>query len=116
MSVTLGISNTHNGSVAIIRDGIVEAAIQAERITRIKRQSLPLEGAGDIVRDCVEYCLKEAKIGYNDINSIALCTPWEVTKIDENRLFDVIGGEPKNYSDTLDFSKAGSILKEILNK
>ena len=28
----------------------------------------------------------------------------------------VMGELKKNYSDTIDFSKAGSILKEILNK
>ncbi|MEE2745403.1 MAG: carbamoyltransferase C-terminal domain-containing protein [Pseudomonadota bacterium] len=100
MSVTLGISNTHNGSVAIIRDGVVLAAIQAERISRIKRQSLPLEGGSSVARDCVKYCLNEAKISYSSIKAIALCTPWEVTKIDENRLFNFIGGEPKNYSGT----------------
>ena len=41
MGVILGISNSHNGSVALIVDGQVKVAIQAERISRRKRQSLP---------------------------------------------------------------------------
>ena len=42
MSVVLGFSNTHNGGVALICDGEVRVAIQAERLSRIKRKSLPL--------------------------------------------------------------------------
>ena len=42
MSVVLGISNSHNGSVALICGGEVRVAIQAERISRIKRDGLPL--------------------------------------------------------------------------
>ena len=38
MTVVLGLSNTHNGSVAVICDGKIRSAIQAERISRIKRQ------------------------------------------------------------------------------
>ena len=42
-----------------------------------------------------------------------------VQKIGANSIKDmgkVIGELKKNYSDTIDFSKAGSILKELLNK
>ena len=42
-----------------------------------------------------------------------------VQKIGANSLKDmgkIIGELKKNYSDTIDFSKAGSILKELLNK
>ena len=42
MNVVLGFSNTLNGSVALLCDGEVKVAIQAERISRKKRQSLPL--------------------------------------------------------------------------
>ena len=42
MGIILGISNSHNGSVAIIENGEVKSAIQAERISRQKRQSLPI--------------------------------------------------------------------------
>ena len=42
-----------------------------------------------------------------------------VQKIGANSIKDmgkVIGELKKNFSDTIDFSKAGSILKELLNK
>ena len=42
-----------------------------------------------------------------------------VQKIGANSIKDmgkIIGELKKNYSDTIDFSKAGSILKELLNK
>ena len=42
-----------------------------------------------------------------------------IAKVDANSIKDmgkVMGDLKKNYSDTLDFSKAGSILKEILGK
>ena len=42
-----------------------------------------------------------------------------IQKIGANSIKDmgkVIGELKKNYSDTIDFSKAGSILKELLNK
>ena len=40
MNVALGISIAHNGSVALICDGEVKIAIQAERISRRKREIL----------------------------------------------------------------------------
>ena len=36
----LGIAKSHNGAVALIHDGEVVCAIQAERISRVKRQSI----------------------------------------------------------------------------
>jgi len=38
MSITVGIHDGHNASVAVIRDGRIELALQEERITRIKNQ------------------------------------------------------------------------------
>ena len=57
MGIILGFSNTHNGSVALICDGEVKVAIQAERISRRKRQSLPLGEEIELTHKCVEYCL-----------------------------------------------------------
>ena len=42
MGVILGISNSHNGSVALIVDGQVKVAIQAERISVAKDKVFPL--------------------------------------------------------------------------
>ena len=38
----LGISKSHNGAVALTYNGKIISAIQAERISRIKRQPLKL--------------------------------------------------------------------------
>ena len=43
MTLILGMSLSHNGSVALIQNGRVISAIQAERISRQKRQSLALD-------------------------------------------------------------------------
>ena len=38
----LGISKSHNGAVALIHNGTIVSAVQAERLSRVKRQSLKL--------------------------------------------------------------------------
>ena len=100
MTVILGISNTHNGSVAIIRDGEVVSAIQAERISRRKRQSIILGKENELTKECVSYCLNASGLQYSDIDSIAISTPWNVSKMHDSDLFKYIGGKPKNYMGT----------------
>jgi carbamoyltransferase len=97
MGVVLGLSNTHNGSVALICGGEVKAAIQAERISRHKRQVLTLGDELAIAKKCVRYCLDASGLQYSDIDAIALSTPWSVKKINDVDLFQYIGGIPKNY-------------------
>ena len=94
MGIILGFSNTHNGSVALICDGEVKVAIQAERISRRKRQSLPLGKEIELTHKCVEYCLNSSGFQYKDINAIALSTPWKVKKISNEKIF---------HPNTLDF-------------
>ena len=101
MSIILGISNSHNGSVALICDGQVKSAIQAERISRVKRQALYLKNDIKLVEKCVHYCLDATGFEYSDIEAIALCTPWKLKKIDDLDLFRYIGGTPKKYKETL---------------
>ena len=96
MSVILGFSNTHNGSVALIRNGEVKVAIQAERISRRKRKSLPLGKEPELTKKCVQYCLDASGLEYKDIDSIALSTPWKLKKITNEELFQYIGGAPKS--------------------
>ena len=100
MSVILGISNTHNGSVALLSNGEVKVAIQAERISRKKRQALPLGKNIELTTRCVRYCLNYSGIEYKDINAIALSTPWKATRINNEQLFQYIGGEPEHYLGT----------------
>ena len=100
MSIVLGISNSHNGSVALIYKGEIKSAIQAERISRHKRQGLFLDQQIELTQKCVQYCLRAAGFQYSDIEAIGISTPWDIKKINNSDLFDVIGGIPKKYIDT----------------
>tara|TARA_Y100001968_G_C19424538_1_gene753591 strand:- start:154 stop:1863 length:1710 start_codon:yes stop_codon:yes gene_type:complete len=100
MSIVLGFSNSHNGSVTLIENGEVKIAIQAERISRRKRQSLPLKKEIELVHKCVSYCLESTGVKYKDINAIALSTPWKASKISDREIFQYIGGIPENYTGT----------------
>jgi len=100
MSVILGINLSHNGSVALISNGEVKSAIQAERISRLKRYPLILGQETEVFKKCINYCLNEAGFNYSDIEAIALSTPWKVTKVNDVNLFELIGGKPKKYIKT----------------
>ena len=96
----LGISRSHNGAVALTHNGKIYSAIQAERISRIKRQPIFLKEDKALVSECVEYCLNQAGIRHADIQSIAISTPWGFNQIEDNWLFDYIGGAPNDYRGT----------------
>ena len=49
----LGISKSHNGAVALTYNGKIISAIQAERISRIKRQPIKLGEDKILVSKCV---------------------------------------------------------------
>ena len=100
MSVVLGISNAHNGSVALISDGKVKVAIQAERISRHKRQFLSLDQEKNFMQNCVDYCLNATGFKHSDIEAIGLSTHRNLKKIHNSKLFKCIGGEPKKYINT----------------
>lgn len=72
----VGISGSHNGAVALIHDGKVIAAVQAERLMRIKRHLIRLDRIGTEVRQLVRYCLDRAGIEPNAIDVIATSSPW----------------------------------------
>ena len=90
----LGISRSHNGAVALTHNGKIYSAIQAERISRIKRQPIFLKEDKALVSECVEYCLNQAGIRHADIQSIAISTPWGFNHMENNWLFDYMGGAP----------------------
>ena len=96
----LGISKSHNGAVALINNGKIVSAIQAERISRVKRQPIELENDKTLVSQCVNYCLNQAGIKHSDLQLISICTPWDANKIENEKLFNLIGGIPKNYKKT----------------
>ena len=96
----LGITKSHNGAVALTNNGKVVAAIQAERISRVKRQAIELKNDKKLISACVKYCLNQAGITHADIQSIGISTPWKVQHIKNKVLFDYIGGTPNNYRKT----------------
>ena len=101
MGITLGFNLSHNGSVALISEGEVISAIQAERIFRLKRCSLVLnKDYIELFKNCIHYCLDTSGFKHSDIEAIAFSTPWEVKKIDNLDLFNYIGGKPKKYVKT----------------
>ena len=101
MTTVLGISNTHNGGIALIHNGEVKVAIQAERISRQKRQIRLLGKEEGLTQECVRYCLEAADFQYKDIDAIALTSPWgDLKRISHSELFHYIGGVPDTYADT----------------
>ena len=72
----LGIAGSHNGAVALIRDGKVMAAIQAERMVRIKRHLVRLDRMGTDVRQLMRYCVDQVGIKPEEIDVIATSSPW----------------------------------------
>ena len=59
----LGVSISHNGAAALLRDGEVVAAIEKERVTRVKH-------AGGDETPAVQYCLDTAGIRMSDIDLV----------------------------------------------
>ncbi len=81
--IILGISFSHNGSVCLLKNGKIIVAIQAERLTRIKRQALDIKKNKEPLNQCLEYCLQYASLTINDIDYIAFSTPWSIYQIKE---------------------------------
>ena len=100
MSVVLGISNAHNGGVALIYEGEVKSAIQAERISHQKRQHLYLDKKMELTQNCIDYCLNASGFKYSDIEAIGISTHKNVKKINNLDLFKYIGVDPKKYIET----------------
>lgn len=65
----LGISASHNGSVCLLRGDEIVAAIQEERLVRVKRRSI--KGAAPCLS--INYCLDYAGIRPSDLDMIVLC-------------------------------------------
>ena len=91
MGIILGISNSHNGSVAIVNEGKIKSAIQAERISRQKRQPLPINDETKLTQDCLRYCLNTSNFKHSDIEAVAFSTPWKIKKINNLDLSKYLG-------------------------
>ena len=95
MSVVLGLSNAHNGGVALIYKGEVKSAIQAERISRQKRQHLYLDKEMELTQNCIHYCLNASGFKYSDVEAIGISTHKSVKKINNLDFFKSTGGDLK---------------------
>lgn len=61
----LGVHTTHDAGAALIEDGKVLAAASEERFNRVKHYGyLPIQS--------IDYCLKEANVGIEDVDIIAV--------------------------------------------
>jgi carbamoyltransferase len=76
----LGIAGSHNSGVALIEDGRVVAAVQTERLVRVKRHAIALDAIGSQTAQAIAYCLRHAGIDLPDVDAIATCTPWEAVR------------------------------------
>jgi carbamoyltransferase len=65
MSVFVGIHDGHNASVAVVRDGRIELALQEERLTRIKNQGDAPAGAAKVAFQMVNG--DGARVGLNGL-------------------------------------------------
>ncbi|MDA8018168.1 MAG: transferase [Thermoanaerobaculia bacterium] len=59
----LGTGLSHDGSACLLKDGVLEVAIEKERITRVKH-----DGFNDDV--AIRYCLDAAGIGFDDVDLV----------------------------------------------
>ena len=89
MSIVLGISNAHNGSVALISEGVIKCAIQAERISRKKTQGLYLDRGSSLMENCVRYCLNATGFQYSDVEAIGVSTHENIKKINNTEKFNL---------------------------
>jgi carbamoyltransferase len=85
MSYILGIGGyVHDASAAIIHNGRVVAAVQEERLTKVKH-------AGGFPYKSIEFCLNEAEISFDDLDSIAFYqSKGHFNKLMTSSLFDFL--------------------------
>jgi carbamoyltransferase len=67
VSVFVGIHDGHNASVAVVRDGRIELALQEERFTRVKNQGDAPEEAARLAFRMVNGDIPSARIGLNGL-------------------------------------------------
>lgn len=65
MSVFVGIHDGHNASVAVVRDGRIELALQEERLTRIKNQGDAPAGAAKLAFQILNGDGAQARVALN---------------------------------------------------
>jgi carbamoyltransferase len=71
--ITLGINAAyHDSSAALVRDGVVVAAAEDERFTRIKHGKRPIPfAAWELPHHAIDFCLARAGIELDDVDHVA---------------------------------------------
>lgn len=77
---TLGINAAfHDSAACLVRDGVVLAAAEEERFTRIKHAKRPVPfSAWELPYHAIDYCLASAGIALRDVHHVAYAyDPWQ---------------------------------------
>jgi carbamoyltransferase len=91
MSVVVGIHDGHNASVAIVRDGRIELALQEERLTRIKNQGDAPAGAAKLAFEMLNGDAGRAQVGLNGLYMNYNQWQRETILLDYERSSDLAG-------------------------
>ena len=91
MSVVVGIHDGHNASVAVVRDGRIELALQEERLTRIKNQGDAPAGAARLAFEMLNGDASRAQVGLNGL--YMNYNQWQPERVlrDYERSADLVG-------------------------
>jgi carbamoyltransferase len=82
--VVLGMNFSHDGAIAVVKDGKLLSAIATERITRVKKDF-------GITRETIEYVLENAGVTLDQIDCVALADYIEKHNCGVLEIFDVDG-------------------------
>src|SRR5688572_7437702 len=77
--ITLGINAVfHDPAACLVRDGVVLAAAEEERFTRIKHGKRPVPfSTWELPFHAIDFCLAQAGIGLRDVDHVAYSfDPW----------------------------------------
>ncbi|RKZ77160.1 MAG: hypothetical protein DRQ57_00905 [Gammaproteobacteria bacterium] len=75
----------HDASAALFKDGILVAAAEEERFSRIKKTS-------DFPKNAINYCLAEAGISLKEVDYIAI--PWDFNEqVVSETVRDIFGAD-----------------------
>ena len=74
MTITLGINSVyHESSAAIMKNGVLIAAIEEERFNRVKHaKSATIESAAILPYAAIDWCLKKAGVTIREVDAIGL--------------------------------------------
>ncbi|MGA3187355.1 MAG: carbamoyltransferase C-terminal domain-containing protein [Bryobacteraceae bacterium] len=101
MSTFLGIHDGHNASVAVVRDGRIELALQEERLTRIKNQGDAPAGAAKLAFQMMNGQGTPARVGLSGLYMNYNQWQRETIVADYERSGDFLGRWKQPFKGTL---------------